>query len=228
MSVPLELSGSDVEDQFEASDGWRVTLDQAELAFGPVYLCSGITAGDLCDTARMEWLGSAVIDLLDPRVRQVGHLNGTSGEVRSWMYDHGLASRVDGMGYVELDAAEQLGGHSLVLRGVAVRGSSTIPFSLDLQLMQHEETEQGVPLVRKSQSESFYRDVTGEEDALRIRFDPRSWFQSVDFDSYTDSIASEEELVWGEDDQARRAIRNAVIVGERAQFSWPGSSGSGG
>lgn len=227
VAVPLELSGSNVESDFEASDGWRITLERAELAFGPLYLCAGITAGDLCDTARMEWLGSEVVNLLDPSAYAVGEIMGTTGELRSWMYDHGLPSRTDGGGRLELDAAKRLGGQSLVLRGVAERGSSRLSFSLDLQLMQHEETEQGIPLVRKSLSENFYRDVTGEGESLRIRFDPRTWFQEVNFDSYEGAVVPGETLVWGDDDQAFRALRNAVLVGERGRFSWFAKDGFG-
>ena len=71
-----------------------VTIDRADLAFGPLYLCAGATAGDLCDTARFEWLDSAVVDttLSDPV--KVGELSGVTGTVRSWMYDLGLSSQL--------------------------------------------------------------------------------------------------------------------------------------
>jgi hypothetical protein len=124
------------------------------------------------------------------------------------------------MGHVELDAANELGGQSVVLQGYAERGVSTLPFALELRLLQHEGTEQGVPLVRKSQTEEFHRDVTGAEQSLRVRFDPRPWFQSVDFSSYEGTVDPGQGLVWGSEDQAQRAIRNAVVVGRRGQFSW--------
>ncbi len=175
-SIELELktSGSPV-NNFAASDSLSITLTQSDAAFGPLYLCPGNQAGHLCDTARMQWLESAVVDTLDEESKTIGILKGFSGETRSWMYDHGIASLLTQKENLRLSAVEELGGYSIVLQGHAQIESLELPFSVHLIVQQGPETEQGLPVIRKSQNEEFVQEITHVNEALHVQFDPANW-----------------------------------------------------
>ncbi len=183
VSATLRLAGTELsEAPFEGKDGALITLNAAELAFGPLYLCAGAQAGELCETARLEWLESAVVDALDPAPAEVGELTGVTGVIRSWMFDLGLVSTLTQQEPLVLDAAEALGGSSVRLAGRAQLGELSIPFVADVAIRQEEATEQGVSVIRKSTSESFQHELRDDvESALLIRFDPRPWVSQIDF-----------------------------------------------
>ncbi|MGB1698880.1 MAG: hypothetical protein ACPHRO_02925, partial [Nannocystaceae bacterium] len=63
--VPLSVAGTAGAGTVLTEGGVSLSVDRADLAFGPLYLCPGNTAGDLCDVARMEWLDATVVDTLD-------------------------------------------------------------------------------------------------------------------------------------------------------------------
>lgn len=161
-----------------------VVIDRADLAFGPLYLCAGATAGDLCDTARLEWLDSVVVDTTRSEPVAVGELSGVTGTVRSWMYDLGLSSQLTRETPFVLDAAKELGDASFALEGTAVVAGVDVPFQAFVPIQQTEDTELGVPVIRKGSSDSFYREIDGSEQSLLVRFDASTWVASVDFRSF--------------------------------------------
>lgn len=185
VAIPLYVAGADAS-SVEASGGVSVTLDRADLAFGPLYLCAGTSAGELCDTARLEWLDSVVVDTLSRRAESRGDLGGVTGPVRSFMYDLGLSSLLTRDEPLELPAARDLGGVSLRLEGTAEAGGQSLPFVASVAIRQTDETEQGVPVVRKSQTDVFEHEVTGDEPGLLIRFDPRPWVRDIDFFAFVE------------------------------------------
>lgn len=217
IAVPLAVAGTATE-PFEGRDGWHISLHRADVAFGPLYLCSGHQAGELCATARAEWLGSVVVDALDPEPTTAGNLTGTSGMTRSWMYDHGITSLLTRAEPLALEAAEALGGSSVVIEGTATRDGERVDFVAEVPVRQTEATERGVPVVRKSTSDLFEHDLTGQEARLIVRFDPRPWLEGVDFDPLAGG--DEGEVRVPSDGQGTRAIRNAVVAGERPAFEW--------
>ena len=165
-----------------------VQIDRADLAFGPLYLCAGANAGDLCDTARVEWLGTSIIDTTNAEPTQVGELVGVTGMVRSWMYDLGISSQLTRKDPYVLDAARELGSVSLVLEGRADVDGLVIPFTASVPIQQTVDTELGVPVVRKSTSDEFLHDILPNESGLLVRFDPAVWVRGIDFGVY---VASE-------------------------------------
>ena len=215
VTVALDVAGTAV-DPFENGDGWVIDLQRADVAFGPLYLCSGTQAGELCDTARADWIGTVVVDALDADPHLAGALEGTSGFVRSWMYDHGITSLLTKQQPVVLTAAETLGGSSIVVRGVARRDDVSVVFQASVPIQQEEGTERGVPVVRKSASDDFEHDLTGDERRLVVRFDPRAWLDGIDFEAGAETG----ELVLEPESQGFRAIRNAVVAGSRPAFVW--------
>jgi len=191
VSVPLYLAGSDLGVPLTAARDSTLTIDSAELAFGPLYMCAGNTAGELCDTARLEWLDTRVIDLTRETPERAGELTGVSGTVRSFMYDLGISSQLTRDQPYTLAAARELGGASFRVSGSANVDGVEVPFRAELAVQQTEGTEPGVPVIRKSSSERFSRDVTPEEPGLLIRFDASSWLRSLDLrDALEDDVCS--------------------------------------
>jgi hypothetical protein len=224
--VPLLVSGSDLQQPVLAAGGVSLTVRRAELAFGPLYLCAGAQAGDLCETARLEWLDSVRIDLMDPHPRRVGSLAGTTGHVRSWMYDLGISSQLTREDPFVLDAARGLGGASLIVEGLANRGGGDVPFEVAVVIQQGSEAERGVPVVRKGTGEVFNHEVTGREQGLLVRFDAAPWLRSMNLSAEVAASSCEtagdctEPLRLGPDGQAYRALHNAAVSGRRPQFSF--------
>lgn len=182
--VPLFVAGTDVSDPVVAVADIPITIERADLAFGPLYLCAGVNAGDLCETARLEWLDTVVVDTAAAEPALAGELTGITGPVQSWMYDLGISSQLIRSDPYILDAANELGDVSFVLEGRATVEDIEIPFSASVPIQQTVDTELGVPVVRKSTSEAFFRDVSTNESGLVVRFDPSAWVQRLDVRPY--------------------------------------------
>lgn len=178
---PLFVSGTEVSEPVLGVGDIPIWIDRAELAFGPLYLCAGASAGHLCDTARAEWLGTVVIDVLDDNPKEAGQMKGVTGPVRSWMYDLGLSSQLTQESPFVLDAAQKLGGSSLVIEGRADVEGVSLPFRVDVSVQQNTDTEKGIPVVRKSSSENFFHDIIVGEEGLLVKFDPKMWVAGLDF-----------------------------------------------
>jgi hypothetical protein len=222
ISLWLETGGTRIAAPVEV-DGWRVTLERADLAFGPLYLCSSTKAGHNCDTARAEWTGTAVVSALEPRTRPAGILQGTKGTVRSWMFDLGIVSLLTHDEPVPLAAAVTLGGNSLVVSGAAERDGVVVRFEAAIPIRQGTEAERGIPVLRKSDSEPFEHELSGADRALRIRFDARAWIGGIDFNALAASCEDTgcaDPLGIDPDSQGGRAIRTALEAGERPTFEW--------
>lgn len=218
--IPLYVAGVDQTEVIEAKGGVQLTLSRAELAFGALYFCAGTSAGDLCQTARLEWLNSARVNTLKSTPQAVGTLTGVTGVIRSWMYDLGLSSQLTSEDPIILSAAEQLGGYSFVVEGEAKLNHVRLPFVARIQIQQTDDTELGVPVIRKSSAEPFEYDITAKEQALLLRFDPRLWLQELDL---RDQLLKEEEtnlLEIQESSEAYRALRNALLTQGRPTFTW--------
>lgn len=224
--VPLYVSGTELARPVAAVGDVTLAIDRAELAFGPLYLCAGAQAGELCDTARLEWLGSVRIDLKQPEPRRAGTLSGTTGSVRSWMYDLGISSQLTDNDPVLLDAAQELGGASLVVEGRASQGGLDVPFVVGVIVQQGADVERGVPVVRKATGDVFNHGVTGAEAGLWVRFDASAWLSKLDLRSELaqSACATEgdcsEPLRFAADGLTYRGLHNAVVSGRRPELDW--------
>jgi len=183
-SLPLFVTGTDQPTSVVTRSGAEITIDRADLAFGPLFLCAGTTAGELCEVARLEWLDTVVVNTLDETAQRAGELSGVTGPVRSWMYDLGISSQLTSEDAFVLDAARELGGNSLQIEGRAQVDGIELPFSASIPIQQTDDTEQGVPVVRKSLSDQFFRDVSLGESGLTIRFNPADWVRDLDLSAY--------------------------------------------
>jgi hypothetical protein len=225
VTAPLYVAGTDVSEPFIATGEVPVVLERADLAFGPFYLCAGVRAGKLCETARLEWLGSVLVPATSPEARRAGNLTGVSGTVRSFMYDLGITSLLTTTEPVVLPAAEELGGVSLIVEGSADVDGVVLPFRADVRVAQESETEIGVPVVLGSTEDILGHEVTEQERGLLVEFDPRAWVRGVDFRALAQSASCAPPMAAvrcqvGAETQAFRSLHNAVVSGERPRFEW--------
>lgn len=261
VALPLYLAGTDLSAPVQSQGDIPLHIDRAELAFGPLYLCAGNTAGELCETARLEWLDSRVVDLTvaDPEV--AGQLTGTSGPVRSFMYDLGISAQLTREQPFVLAAAAALEDASLRVEGRAELAETVLPFRAEIAIQQSEQTELGVPVVRKSVSEEFSHEVQPGEPGLLVRFDAHAWLSRIDLRPYlaqtacrpdgppvcarnveyrcdeagaSDStrdcseldqvclagLGCRQALDFEHGSEPYRALRNALLVGQRPSFEW--------
>lgn len=221
VALPLQLAGSTSDAPLTAAGGFSVELERAELAFGPLYLCAGALAGDNCETARLEWLDSVVVDVRSPELVDAGLLTGASGPVRSGMYDLGIASLSTLPEPLVLPAAASLGDRSVRLAGVATRDDERVPFELELAIQQGAEAEIGVSVVRVSDVPGLEHDVTGDEAALIVRFEAGPWLSDMDFASALAGGPILERVRFDAESQPARALRAALLSGPRPTFEWP-------
>lgn len=175
-SLKLELAGTSME-PVSLDDQSELIVRQAEVAFGPLYLCSGRQAGQLCDSALLEWRSSAVIDALDPNPKQTGTISGLTGTVRSYMFDFGFASTLARSEPVALNAVDDLGGYSARFSGEVEQGGVTIPFSLSVLIVQSQATEPGTTVVSRSSTSELT--IFPQSRKLSMRFDALPWMQSL-------------------------------------------------
>ena len=197
VSVPLSAAGTSTSGPILARHDVPVTLDRADLAFGPFTVCAGFQAGDNCDSALADWTEAAVIDTLDPVPQRLGNLEGIGGSARSYMYDHGYVSLLTDTRRLELPAADELGGSSFVVEGSATVDGVNIPFRASSVLAQSASVERGSPIVRSGTDDEFALELHADTAPLTVRFDPRSWVEDIDFRvlSQNETCAMDQEVV---------------------------------
>lgn len=189
--VPLLVAGTATPPVVLTEGDVPLAVDRADLAFGPLYLCPGNTAGDLCDVARLEWLDAVVVDTLDATPRAVGTLEGVTGRVRSWMYDLGISSQLTATDPVPLPAAQDLGDASFVLEAQVSYAGQDVPVVARVAVQQSDDTELGVPVIRKPSTLLFDRDVASDDPGLRVTFDPTVWITGLDLRPLLDPASCE-------------------------------------
>lgn len=222
--IPLRLAGTALEAPFPVRSDWQVELEQAELAFGPLTLCAGARSGGFCDTARAEWLGSVVVDVLSAEPVPAGELIGSGGMVRSSMYDLGFVSSLTQRQALVLPAAEALGGTSVRVLGRAVRDSVGIRFTADVRIADADGMASGFPAIRHASTPDQVRDLGEPGLSLTVRFDARTWLENVDFDGLLASDACQPEcpdpVGFAESSQPHRALRTDIEGSSRPTFEW--------
>jgi len=169
------------------SGDWEVTLEQADVAFGPLYLCASVRAGpELCPESIAEMLDVGVVDALDPAPVLLGAGQALTGRAQSAMWDYGRSWLLTQTEVVPDPRAP--GGHSLVLRGTATKGPTSFRFAADVDVDASEAGLYGV------QSAPVTRDFAGPYESLSVRFDPGAWVSGIDFDAVACGRASASEV----------------------------------
>jgi hypothetical protein len=158
-----------------ADHGWSVTLDQATVAFGPVYFCASESgSATLCQTAIGELLTTTAFDALDPTPRALGTAHGFIGKIQSASYDYGIHWFLTDDAPTPAPAAP--GGHSAHFSGTAVKAGKTIHFRAEVDVVPQFQGQRAAP------SQVATATITGEGEKLDIQFAVGQWFEHVDFD----------------------------------------------
>ncbi len=153
---------------FTARDGVDVTLTRAELAFGPLYLCPGNVAGDLCETARGEMLEVVVIDLLNTTPARAATFDAVDATTRSAMWDYGTSFWLP-------DAAPTETQPTLVIEGVAMTPSGERAFEETIQIAPQRA---GIHLVRAS---TLFEHEIRNGDVLQVSADAENILDGANF-----------------------------------------------
>jgi len=190
-SMPV---GDGAPGRFTTRTGWTVTLEEAAVAIGPVYLLtesppSARRARDWVlprawahsgfddfqgGEVRGEYLGRFVIDAVRPGLQPIATTRGIAGRVRSANLE------------LQPPAAEvpSLHGHQAWIRGVAVRGDETVPFEggLDLPAAGSARKVVGIPA------------AVDLDDGVTtvIELHPERWLAEADFSALPEPAGDEE------------------------------------
>jgi len=175
--VAIDLLGAGTPASEVSLTDATIALDEARVAFGPLYLCATESAEpDLCSTDVAEFLGTKVVDALASRETSRGTLRATTETVRSGFFDYGISWLLTET-YTRVDegAAD---GHSALLRGHAERSDgSTLSFEARIDVKPLSTGARAVTGLRTRQT------ITEDTQRLVVRFDPSRWLERIDADA---------------------------------------------
>lgn len=190
---------------------WTVTLDEAKIAFGPVYFCAAASgSAALCNTAIGEITEVSAIDGLDGTPQPIGTVHGFVGSIRSASYDFGIHWFLTEEAPVAAPAAP--GGHSAHFAGTAVKGGESVRFVADVDVIAQFQGQRAVPSAAASAA------ITGDDERLAVSFDPGSWIGKVDFDEAP--IGAQETYVIAPGSRNYGAIVIAMTAETPPVFGW--------
>ena len=161
---------------------WDVTVREARLAFGPVYLCESQNAGlESCANAAAEHLAATTFDALSEVPTPMGTMTGTSGAtVLSGMWDYGRSWRLSETTPRPLAGAVD-GSRSAVIEIVARHRADdderAYRFELDVD---GRSQPSGSTAVR---ARLVAHELAAIEPGLVVRFDPTLWASMIDYDA---------------------------------------------
>lgn len=208
--------------RFRTGSGWDVTLEEACVAVGPIYLYENAGAlaarkglpARLYDAlvpsahahagsehfnggeVRGEWVGQIAVDLVGAATLDLGSVEGIAGRARS------ASVLLEPPRSVAVGDVACLRGHHAYAVGIAERDGVVVPFEggLDIENEGTLRTVTGIPV-----------DVD-LDDGLRLalRVDPRAWFDQAQFDRLTEKSAAGRALVTPESQ-----VRTAWFIGAR-------------
>lgn len=214
VEVPVFFRGADTS-EFAGEGGWTITLDRADVAFGPFYLCASINPGDACERARAEMLDTVVVDALDPAPRAEGTLRGISGRVRSFMHDYGVSWLLTQT--TPTATTDALEGASIVLTGRATRGDEVVVFDARVRVAP---SAAGLIVARRSLGDSEEQTLT-PDTRLTVVVDPRPWLAEISWDELVDPERPESlPVTFEEGTQPYRALVLGMTSLDRPTLEW--------
>ncbi|WP_437904311.1 hypothetical protein WME95_38505 [Sorangium sp. So ce327] len=194
-----------------AARAWTVELEEATVAFGPVYFCSASGgAATLCDAAVAEMISIARVDLLDPAPQPLGRVHGFEGRIQSASFDYGVHWFLTEAS--PTPAPEAPGGHSARLRGRATRGAQVLDFVAEVDAVPQNPGQNAVPSI------GLDARVGAEPVRLVVRFDVATWIARVDFDELAAGGAAEVAIAPGS--QAHNVLVKAMTAQRLPELRW--------
>jgi hypothetical protein len=211
-TFPIHGAGAG-EATFE-SNGWSVTIERADVAFGPVYFCATSFADmDVCPAAEAEWLGTASIDALDPASQMLGEASAITATVRSAMFDYGRSWLLTAERPRANEGAPRGRSAVFVVRAMKDGVTLEVRASLDIDPANAGQSAViGAP--------------TGEEaiegnEALTVRVDAAAWWRRVDLDAVAAMDADGDGVVeLARGDVPYEALVLAMTAGTLPRFEW--------
>jgi hypothetical protein len=190
----------------EAGD-FTISLDEATLAFGPVYFCAAASgSATLCETAVAEITDTFAIDLRSAEPQPLGLVNGFTGEIRSASFDFGIHWFLTESQPVASPVAP--GKHSVRFRGHAESASAQIAFVAEIDVLPTLRGQRAVPSVET------FANVGERRPELHIEFDAASWIAAIDWEKVEAGAAASN--AGGDDAPYRIEIgspeHNAVVI----------------
>ncbi len=219
-TFPISAAGDPAETI--AVGDWDVTVREARLAFGPVYLCESQNAGlDSCAHAAAEHLQATSFDALSGTPTPMGTMTGTSGAtVLSGMWDYGRTWRLSESEPRALPGAVD-GVHSAVIEIAAVRRDDgeerAYRFALDVD---GRTQPSGSTAVRARLAEHR---IAATERGLVVRFDPTLWASMLDYDALAllPPPSAGAALDLDSTDPVSGALAIAMTTTGLPSFEWP-------
>ncbi len=239
VEIPLEGQGTAI--QSFTKDGWEVTLSEATLGFGPIFLCATQSAlSSRCEVAILESLDGNTLDGLDPSPQPIGPLFGTTGTVRTAFFDYGivwlltkplpeaLAGVPEGPAVVRSESSSYVPkGHSAQFLGTArcvedpetcCPGATSCPpsyaFEANVDVLV---ANPGTPAVNGVRT---FQEITNDPRSLTITFDPNAWWQSVDFSRLAALDDGSGNVRLEPSDPDYSALVIAMTANELPNFTW--------
>jgi len=196
-------------------EGATIRLTQAEVAFGPLYLCATESAEvDLCETALAELLSTQTCDALSPKAQPLGELEATSGSVRSGFFDYGITWSLTREGaYANKGSAN---GHSAQLRGeIALDTGATLTFRADIDITPLSAGDAAVnglsTRIRLGKSSK----------SMTVRFDPSAWLARIKLERVLELAPDGDgEIRFEPGSQPYEAIVQAMTANAPPELVW--------
>ena len=210
VSYPLRIRGTPAR-QVVARDGWLVTLSQARLALGPLYLCASEGASaELCEDAMGEMRTAVAADALRADPQELATIQGVTGEVRSVAADFAITWPATLGAARALAAAPD--GHSLVLEGRASKDGKDVDFRILVDVTPREAGTLSL------QGHRVRGTVSAAPGPLLVTVDPNSWVQAVDFEGLSSPPGA--ALVLDASSRAANAVTVALTATQPPAFTW--------
>lgn len=217
-TVELPLTARGVQETSFSSGSWQITFDRAEVAFGPLYLCpASVPSDELCETALLELTETASVDALDPSPQDLPPLRGTTGTVRSALWDYGISWPLTFSGPTANAGAPR--GHSARFSGQASDGARTLFFEADVDVFSNAPGRLATGQVTEHR-------VDDARSRLSIVFDLPAWWRSVDFDALADAAFADAPdpttatVELGANSPAYGSLVHEMTAGARPLFQW--------
>lgn len=220
-AVSLPLTGSGSGESTFTQGAWQITLDRAEVGFGPLYLCAASLPSDhLCETALVEMNEVVTIDALNPSLQQLSVLEGTTGVVRSAVFDYGVSWPLTFRS--PRPGAGAPGGHSARFGGSATDGVRTLVFTADIDVLPSA-------VGRLTSGAVTEHTIDDGASRLHVVLEPVRWWRNVDFDALAafafadvdpDDPQPTVSLHVADDSTAYGAIVHEMSAGARPRFTW--------
>ncbi len=212
--VTLGASARGAETPNFQAGSWDVTLDEADVGFGPLYLCaSNVPSDELCETALAELDESVTVDGLDGSRQPLPAFDGTTGAVRSAVFDYGISWTLTEDAPRPNDGAP--GGHSLRVRGSATREDTAFEFFANVDVTVKVAGRMAAGLTTE-------HTLNDDQSHLELTFDPRAWLADVDFDALAEAAEAtpDEAVEIVRDTPSYDSIVMAMTARERVGFEW--------